>query len=120
MCGEDLIKGDENHGVLHTGDIAHRDADGYYFIVGRMKRFLKIFGLRIGLDEVEYLIKSNFSTDCVCAGNDDLLKVMITTEPLIDQVRDFVIEKTHLFHKNLEVTYIEEIKRNEAGKVILH
>ena len=120
VCGEDLIKGDENHGVLHTGDIAHRDADGYYFIVGRMKRFLKIFGLRIGLDEVEYLIKSNFSTDCVCAGNDDLLKVMITTEPLIDQVRDFVIEKTHLFHKNLEVTYIEEIKRNEAGKVILH
>lgn len=81
---------------------------------------MKIFGLRIGLDEVEYLIKSNFSTDCVCAGNDDLLKVMITTEPLIDQVRDFVIEKTHLFHKKLEVTYIEEIKRNEAGKVILH
>ena len=32
VCGEDLIKGDENHGVLHTGDIAHRDADGYYFI----------------------------------------------------------------------------------------
>ena len=43
VCKEDLVKGDENHGIMHTGDIAYRDADGYYFIVGRMKRFLKIF-----------------------------------------------------------------------------
>lgn len=42
---EDLLKGDENHGIMHTGDLARRDADGCYFIVGRLKRFLKIFGL---------------------------------------------------------------------------
>ena len=119
-CKEDLMKGDENHGVMHTGDIAHRDADGYYFIIGRMKRFLKIFGLRIGLDEVEYLVKSKFDTDCVCSGTDEMLNVHITDEKLIDQVKDFVVEKTHLFQKNLEVVYIPEIKRNEAGKVILY
>ena len=33
---------------------------------------------------------------------------------------DYVLEKTHLYHQNVEVLYIEEIKRNEAGKVILH
>lgn len=120
VCKEDLVKGDENHGIMHTGDIAYRDADGYYFIVGRMKHFLKIFGLRIGLDEMEHLIKSNFTTDCVCSGTDEILKVYITTESLKEAVADFVAEKTHLFHKNIKVEYIPEIKRNEAGKVILH
>lgn len=119
-CKEDLMKGDENHGVMHTGDIAHRDADGFYFIVGRMKRFLKIFGLRIGLDEVEHLIKSNFETDCVCTGTDEMLTVHITNKKYLEDVASFVEEKTHLFKKNIEVVYISEIKRNEAGKVILH
>lgn len=120
VCKEDLIKGDENHGVMHTGDIAHRDADGCYFIIGRMKRFLKIFGLRISLDEVEYLVKSNFDTDCVCSGTDEKLIVHITDNTLKEDVMKFVLGKTHLYHNNVEVVYIQEIKRNEAGKVILH
>lgn len=120
VCKEDLIKGDENHGVMHTGDIARRDADGCYYIIGRMKRFLKIFGLRIGLDEVENLIKSNFDTDCVCSGTDEKMSVHITNDTIKDDVLKFVIDKTHLYHSNVEVKYIQEIKRNEAGKVILH
>ena len=120
VCKEDLLKGDENHGIMHTGDIARRDADGCYFIVGRMKRFLKIFGLRIGLDEVENLVKSNFKTDCVCSGTDEKLKVHITNKDIVNEVMSFVLEKTHLYHQSVEVLFIEEIKRNEAGKVILH
>lgn len=120
VCKEDLLKGDENYGVMRTGDIARRDADGCYFIIGRMKRFLKIFGLRIGLDEVEHLVKSNFDTDCVCSGTDELLKVHITNKDIVNDVMDFVLEKTHLYHQNVEVLFVEEIKRNEAGKVILH
>lgn len=120
ICKEDLLKGDENHGVMHTGDIARRDADGCYFIIGRMKRFLKIFGLRIGLDEVEHLVKSNFDTDCVCSGTDEKLKVHITNKEIVNDVMNFVLEKTHLYHQNVEVIFVEEIKRNEAGKVILH
>ncbi len=47
-CGADLAKGDERHGILATGDMAQFDEDGYYYIVGRKKRFLKIYGNRIG------------------------------------------------------------------------
>lgn len=119
-CKEDLLKGDENFGVMHTGDIAHRDADGYYFIIGRMKRFLKIFGLRIGLDEVENIVKTNFDTDCLCTGTDELLTIHITNKGITEQVSEFIEKTTHLFKKNIEVVYIPEIKRNEAGKVILH
>ncbi|MFA7116521.1 MAG: AMP-binding protein [Bacteroidales bacterium] len=117
---DDFIKGDENNGIIHTGDIVHRDSEGYYYIIGRMKRFLKIYGLRIGLDEVEYLVKSNFAIDCVCSGNDDLLKVMITNKDITELVKGFIVEKTKLFQKNIEVLYVDHIERNEAGKIILH
>lgn len=117
-CREDLIEGDENHGVIHTGDLAHRDEDGCYFIVGRLKRFLKIYGLRIGLDEVENMIKSEFNVDCYCKGNDEKLFVMVTNNTIVDILPSFIEEKTHLFHKNIEVQYVNSIIRNEAGKVI--
>lgn len=117
-CIEDLKKGDENHGIMHTGDLAHRDADGCYFIVGRMKRFLKIFGLRIGLDEVENLIKSEFKVDCYCKGDDQKLIVLVTNPHLAEQLPAFIEEKTHLFHQNIQVQVVDAIQRNEAGKVI--
>lgn len=117
-CLEDLMKGDENHGVMHTGDLAHRDADGCYFIVGRMKRFLKIFGLRIGLDEVENLIKSEYKVDCYCKGNDEKLIVLVTDASVKDKLPAFIEEKTHLFHQKIEVQLVNAILRNEAGKVI--
>ena len=117
-CQEDLMKGDENHGVIQTGDLAHRDADGCYFIVGRMKRFLKIFGLRIGLDEVENLIKSEYEIDCYCKGNDEKLIVLVTDGSVMDKLPAFIEEKTHLFHQKIEVQLVDAILRNEAGKVI--
>lgn len=119
-CVEDLQKGDENHGVMRTGDIARRDSDGCHYIVGRMKRFLKIFGLRIGLDEVENLVKSEFGCDCLCGGTDEMLRAIITNAEMLQQVKDFIVEKTHLYHSNIDVQYVAEIARNEAGKVVMH
>lgn len=117
-CREDLLKGDENYGVMHTGDLARRDADGCYFIIGRLKRFLKIFGLRIGLDEVERMIKEEYKTDCYCKGNDEKLIVLVTDPKLQDVLPEYIEEKTHLFHQKIEIQVVDAILRNEAGKVI--
>ena len=117
-CREDLLKGDENHGVMHTGDLARRDKDGCYFIIGRLKRFLKIYGLRIGLDEVERMIKAEYKTDCYCKGDDEKLVVLVTDARLQEVLPTFIEEKTHLFHQRIEVQVVKEILRNEAGKVI--
>jgi len=116
--GTDLVKGDENNGVLHTGDIARRDADGYYYIVGRISRFLKLYGIRIGLDETEQMIKSAFDIDCICSGNDEKMIIKITDMTEKDEIHKYVIEKTGLFHSSVEVVVIDDIPRNEAGKKI--
>ncbi len=115
---EDLLKEDENHGIMHTGDLARRDADGCYYIIGRLKRFLKIFGLRIGLDEVENLIRSNYDTDCYCSGDDEKLLVKLTNPAVAEEIPHFIEDKTHLFYQRVNVEIVDKILRNETGKVI--
>lgn len=112
----DLCKDDENRGILHTGDVAKRDKDGFYYIVGRKKRFLKIFGNRVNLDEVEQLIKVSGS-DCVCAGTDDNLKIYVTNLADKDSIRNYITERTGINHAGFTVVHVDKIPRNESGKV---
>jgi acyl-coenzyme A synthetase/AMP-(fatty) acid ligase len=114
----DLVKGDENKGRLQTGDIAERDEDGFYYIIGRKQRFLKLYGVRISLDETEHLVKSAFDIDCACIGNDEKMTVIITSEHLKDSVHNYLIEKTGLYHKAIEMEIRDELPKNEAGKTI--
>ena len=76
-CRDDLAKGDELHGVLRTGDLARQDDDGYFYITGRLKRFLKLFGKRFNLDDVEKILSRRFETSVACYGRDDLLMVAV-------------------------------------------
>jgi acyl-coenzyme A synthetase/AMP-(fatty) acid ligase len=116
--GEDLAKGDERNGSLVTGDMAKRDKDGYYYIVGRKKRFLKIFGNRVNLDEAEQLVKSHFECECACAGVDDKMLIYITDYKIALEVRKYISEKTGLYFSAFEVRTISEIPKNDAGKIL--
>ncbi len=118
-CADDLSKGDERHGRLVTGDMARRDVDGFYYVVGRKKRFLKIFGNRVNLDETERLIKGRFpGMDCACGGMDDKMKIFVTEIGKETEVRDFVAEKTHLNFTAFDVVPIDSIPKNASGKTL--
>ena len=116
--GEDLILGDERHGRLETGDMAQFDADGFYYIVGRKKRFLKIYGNRVNLDEIDRLIKAEFSIEVASAGTDDHMYIFVTDRETAEPVRDFVIAKTKLNPAAFRVMVIDQIPKNDAGKTL--
>ena len=113
---EDLSKGDENQGILHTGDVARRDADGFYYITGRMKRFVKIWGNRCNLDAIEQLIKP-LTTNCACIGEDDKITVFITDSSLNDDVKNYLSRKTGFNCHAFNVIVIDEIPKKESGKI---
>ena len=138
-CAEDLSKGDERHGRLETGDMARVDEEGFYYIVGRKKRFLKIFGNRVNLDETERLIKDRFpGMDCACGGMDDKMKIYVAKlgsggveelgsggveelgswKAVCSRIRDFVAEKTHLNFTAFDVVQIDSIPKNASGKTL--
>ena len=116
-CRADLAKGDENHGVLHTGDVARRDADGYYYITGRLKRFVKVWGNRCNLDATEQIVKSNVTTSCACVGVDDKITIFVTEQGLEEQIVKLLVEKTGLNNKAFEVRLIDAIPVKSSGKL---
>lgn len=113
---EDLGKGDENYGCLHTGDVAHRDRDGYYYITGRMKRFLKLFGNRVNLDAVEQILKADF-LDVACVGVDDKMSVFITDVAKKDAVKRLLVQKTGINPRAFDVRVIGKIPTKASGKL---
>ena len=118
-CADDLSKGDERQGRLVTGDMAKHDAEGFYYVVGRKKRFLKIFGNRVNLDETERLIKDRFpDMDCACGGGDDKMKIFVTEGGREREIQDFVAEKTHLNFTAFDVVPINSIPKNASGKTL--
>jgi long-chain acyl-CoA synthetase len=116
-CREDLALGDENHGVLRTGDLAKRDEDGWYYIVGRKSRFVKVYGNRVCLDELEQLIR-DAGVDCVCTGGDDGLRAYISKSSMQDDVVLYIRSVTKFFEPVLSIVVIDKIPRNEFGKIL--
>lgn len=117
---EDLMLHDENNGMLYTGDLVKRDEDGYYFIIGRKSRFLKLYGIRVALDDIEKMIAESFDVECACGGNDQKMLVFITKPDINKQIADYIVQKTGLFHQSFQVEFVDKIPRNEAGKVIFN
>lgn len=116
---EDLAKGDERNGRLVTGDMAKRDDDGYFYIVGRKKRFLKMFGKRVNLDEIERMLKNRYeNADCAVAGLDDKMYIFITDRQAASEARLYIADKIHINISAVTSCYLDKIPKNDAGKTL--
>lgn len=109
---EDLSLGDTLGGVLYTGDLATKDDEGFFYITGRKKRFVKLQGKRISLDAIEQFAKT--LTPTVVVGEDEKVVLLTTTH---ENIAKKVATHFHLFHKAVEQKTVEEFFYTPNGKV---
>lgn len=112
---KDLSEGNSLNGILHTGDIARKDEDGFFYITGRLKRFIKIHGNRVGLDEIEHYLKS-IHFDILCTGIDNVLMI-VTKNDDIDIIKKEIIEKYGFHHSVIKIKNLDEFPITNAGKI---
>lgn len=115
---EDLLREDDFCGTYHTGDIAIKDEDGFFFVVGRKSRFIKLLGYRVSLDQCERFLKDEFNIECACVGTDDHMRIYITAENKKKLIIPYLSEKTGFFKAMFETIIIQELPKNESGKIM--
>jgi len=101
---------------LRTGDIAWRDADGLYYISGRKSRFLKIFGNRIGLDDLESSLRG-LGYVTICGGTDKHLVVMTIDKGKATEIERVLAEKYSLTSQYASVEEVKDFPLLPSGKI---
>jgi acyl-CoA synthetase (AMP-forming)/AMP-acid ligase II len=116
------------HGLLYTGDLGYQDEDGYIFLAGRAKDFIKRGGEMVSPEEVEQVLMSH-------PGVDDAAIIGIPDLEWGERVRAVVVRRggeaveeeeliehchQHLasFKRPESVVFVDELPRNPLGKVL--
>ncbi len=111
----DLARGPEVD-LLHTGDLAVRDAQGLFRIVGRRRRMSKIAGIRIGHDALEAaLAKAEIAAAVV--GDDRRLIAFHRPDRASPEVRRHLAAAAGLPWRYVEARAIDELPRLPTGKI---
>ena len=117
-------------GMYHTGDVAWRDEDGYYWYVGRADDVIKSSGYRIGPFEIESTIMElPYVLECgVCAAPDEVrgqvVKACIVlvpgtegTEELKKEIQTYVKNHTAPYKYPRIVEFRKELPKTISGKI---
>ena len=118
-------------GFYHTGDVAWKDEDGFYWYVGRVDDVIKSSGYRIGPFEIESVIMElPYVLECgVSAAPDEVrgqvVKASIVllpgtegTEELKKEIQQYVKEKTAPYKYPRIVVFRDELPKTTSGKII--
>lgn len=127
---EDLTNRVWHDGIYHTGDVAWRDEDGYYWYVGRNDDMIKSSGYRIGPFEVESaLIEHTAVMECAITGVPDDLRGQIikatvvlspgyqASEELVTELQNHVKKVTAPYKYPRIIEFVDVLPRTISGKV---
>ncbi len=106
--------------VLHTGDIAINDGEGFYYITGRMKRMVKLFGNRINLDDIENLLKNRFTgSHFVCLGLEDKYLLVAYSDGIANEhaIKDLLFSELKINKNVIKVQILDSVPLTVNGKV---
>ena len=128
---EDATKSAWHDGLYHTGDVAWRDEDGYYWYVGRADDVIKSSGYRIGPFEIESTIMElPYVLECgVCAAPDEvrgqvvkacivLVPGMEATDELRRDIQNYVKQHTAPYKYPRIVEFRTELPKTISGKIM--
>ena len=121
QCRKDLIKKRTNNYGLKTGDLGYFDNDNYFYITGRKKRIIKIYGHRISLDQLQsFLLSKNITNACI--GNNNLLYIFtindkFENEKIIKLINTFINVNISKFIKFI---MIKSLPITNSGKIQYH
>lgn len=100
---------------LNTGDLGRRNNDGLFQIVGRLKRFIKIYGQRINLDELEQLLRLD-GHDVMCGGTDQNL-ILGCLDGTPDTILKYWVNEKLMLHPGVvKVLHFSERPLASSGK----
>jgi acyl-CoA synthetase (AMP-forming)/AMP-acid ligase II len=118
----------EPDGWLHTGDIGHVDADGYLFVVDRLKELIKYRGFQVPPAELEaLLVRHPAVLDAAVVPAPDpnageVPKAFVVRDPGSDvtggELMSYVSERVPSYKKVRRVEFVDEIPRSLSGKIL--
>ncbi|SMO62507.1 acetyl-CoA synthetase [Saccharicrinis carchari] len=118
-------------GNYHTGDLAWRDEDGYYWFVGRLDDVIKSSGYRIGPFEVENALMTHLAVvECAITAVPDEIRGQVVKatiilapeyrpgdEDLVQQIQDHVKSVTAPYKYPRIIDFVTELPKTISGKI---
>ena len=114
-------------GWIYTGDLGYQDADGYIFLSGRAKDFIKRGGEMVSPEEVEMVLRSHPEVDDAAVigvpdveWGEEVRAVVVgrSGEVNEEQIIEFCRGKLAGFKRPRSVVFVGELPRNVMGKVL--
>lgn len=130
--GIELEKTNEvwHDGVYHTGDMAWRDEDGYFWYVGRIDDLIKSSGYRIGPFEIESVIMElPYVLECAVTGAPDEIRGQIVKATIVltngsvgddalkKEIQEYVKKHTAPYKYPRIVEFVSELPKTISGKI---
>lgn len=115
-------------GWLFTGDLGYQDEDGYIYLAGRARDFIKRGGEMVSPEEVEQVIQSHEAVEeAAIIGVPDLdwgerVRALVVlrngAQASEDDISEYCRQRLASFKKPESVVFCEELPRNQMGKVL--